>query len=112
MEVDNNKVFILGTGAVSRSIIQICKLLNLEINGKNGAANILIMVDGEVKFILADNALSGKESLIYAESDDKNNNKHNLYFLTEILPTYRIPLEKFSIMELSRIIADIKGDNK
>lgn len=108
----NNKVIILGAGVVSRSIHQIYELLSLKINGENGAANILVMVDGEEKISISDNTLSGNESLIYVESDDKNTTKHDLYFLTEILPTYRIPLEQFSITELARIVADISIGSK
>lgn len=112
--MENRNVFILGIGVVSRSISQVCELLDLKVikNGTNGIADFLVMADGEEKYTLDYIGLSGNESLIYIESDDKNTKKHNLYFLTEILPTYRIPLERFSIVELARIVADIKGGKK
>lgn len=102
---------LLGTDVVTTAIKSVLSLL--EVGFTDGPCDICIVVDGDQSTIKLDAIkLSGKEKLIYIESDDKNTTKHNLYFLTELLPTYRIPLEQFSIVELARIVADIKGGKK
>lgn len=103
------KAIICGSNPVSQALGQICELLGLglikEANGKD-SPDIIIIADSDEK--LEGVRLSGKERLVYIESNNESTAKHNLYFLSEFLPTYRIPLERFSILELARILADIK----
>jgi len=110
MANSNKNALLLGSNPVSESIGKVMDLLGVEVSD-NGACDILVMVDGDKyevnKLPALKNKFNGTEKVIYLESSNKNLDKHNLLFLTEICETYRIPLEHFSIVELGKIIDDI-----
>lgn len=103
--------FLVGDGHVTKAVGKVLELFGAEGHKNNGLDNIDIMVlaDGDNYEILK-NKISDNSKIIYLELKDerKTENKHKLYFLTHILPTYRIPQECFSIVELARIIEDIE----
>lgn len=112
------KIAILGNDRsvepLRKALENIFLLMGVEISkNAEGTPDILLLIEidgylGKLKNILE--PCTDKAALIYLYSVDTPLMKHNLYFLTTLLPTYRIPLEQFSIVELARIIADIKAD--
>lgn len=103
----NKKVLLLGSNPATNAVGKVMDLLGIEVSN-NGNCDILLIVDGD-KLSEFKNFFCGTEKVIYLESNDKNIDKHNLLFLTQICETYRIPFKRFSIVELGRIIGDISS---
>lgn len=108
-EYHDMKALLLGENAVTMAIEKVLSFFEIVACNDN-LCDVLVMADRDQYSTEKSNGIKffGNERLIYLESTDKNTVKHNLYFLTYLLPTYRIPLEQFSIVELVRVIADIK----
>lgn len=101
------KYFLIGEGPVTKAVGQVLELFEVAvINDASKDSDFFVMADGE-EYPNPNNLIisSGNVSIIYLESEDKEgwDQKHNLYFLTHMLPTYRIPLKRFSLIELVRI---------
>jgi len=107
---------LLGSKAIIIAIGKVLELFDVHVTDKKGKneLNLLVLVDGD-KYNLNNPTLeriNDSSKLIYIESNNKEVYPiHPLFFLTEVFVTYRMPLEDFSIVELAKIIEDIKTGN-
>lgn len=106
------KFMCLGSNPAINALGKVMSLFGVKACDNRGC-DILLMVDGdkheESKSSELKKTFHGTEKIIYLESNDKDIDKHKLLFLTQICETYRIPLKRFSIVELGRIIVDISS---
>lgn len=105
------KAILLGNKPVTEALGKVLRLFDIALDPINNY-DIFIMVDGETAQADVISAIKpiGNEKVIYLESNNKNTEKHSLFYLTFLLQTYRIPLEQFSIVALAKIINDIKRE--
>ena len=74
---------------------------------------ILVMVDGDnYKLEEMKGSFNGDEKVIYFESVQNHvaSKTHPLFFLSETCKTFKMPLENFSIVELAKIINEVRNE--
>ncbi len=106
------KFMCLGNNPVTNAVGKVIGLFGVEACD-DGDCDILVMADGD-NYKLKD--MKGKfnwsEKVIYIESAQNYDASkiHPLFFLSEMCETSRLQLENFSIVELAKIINEVRHE--
>jgi hypothetical protein len=110
---------LIDDGPIEKAISRVLELVGAKTADQpTDNCDLLVMADGSIE---ADNEALSKIlsiksaeelSLLYLETTSENRNRNPFGFLAEIIPTYRIPLENFSITELAKVVGDIHDNNR
>lgn len=115
MDNDKIRVTLLGSNDITRAIAKVLSFLEVELTFEiNESSNILVMADSPIEANVQQVVVGNLNTivkqdlfLLYFEAATDNCTRNPFGFLTEIIPTYRIPLENISIIELVKVIEGI-----
>lgn len=103
-----NKVYLLGKNSITIALGKLINLFGVDSNKAN--SNFLILVDADdydLKGFLKKEIPPDSQLLFFYFRNGNIHSTHPLCFLQAFFPTFKIPIEDFSIADLIKILFDL-----